>query len=145
MIRGRTGHFLAGAGPHRRRLGPGSPDRLVPAGGEFPHQDDSDWLPLRPLLLRPIESPMLFLEVIAKNLMRRKTRTLLTIAGLAAAVATSTALEQRLVVCLLVARLLRVPRRRRGRLPRRRFRAHHQQLERRAGRPASRAARRGLG
>src|ERR1700677_3745198 len=35
---------------------------------------------------------MLFLEVIAKNLMRRKTRTLLTIAGLAAAVATSTAL-----------------------------------------------------
>jgi len=34
---------------------------------------------------------MLFLEVIAKNLMRRKTRTLLTIAGLAAAVATSTA------------------------------------------------------
>ncbi len=35
---------------------------------------------------------MLFLEVIAKNLLRRKTRTLLTIAGLAAAVATSTAL-----------------------------------------------------
>ncbi len=35
---------------------------------------------------------MLFLEVIAKNLLRRRARTLLTIAGLAAAVATSTAL-----------------------------------------------------
>ncbi|HET6323822.1 MAG TPA: ABC transporter permease [Planctomycetaceae bacterium] len=35
---------------------------------------------------------MLFVEVIAKNLLRRKLRTLLTIGGLAAAVATSTAL-----------------------------------------------------
>lgn len=35
---------------------------------------------------------MLFLEVIAKNLLRRRARTLLTIAGLADAVATSTAL-----------------------------------------------------
>jgi putative ABC transport system permease protein len=35
---------------------------------------------------------MMFTEVIAKNLLRRKLRTLLTVAGLAAAVATSTAL-----------------------------------------------------
>jgi putative ABC transport system permease protein len=35
---------------------------------------------------------MVFVEVIAKNLLRRKLRTLLTIAGLAAAVATSTTL-----------------------------------------------------
>jgi putative ABC transport system permease protein len=35
---------------------------------------------------------MVFLEVIAKNLLRRKLRTLLTVSGLAAAVATSTAL-----------------------------------------------------
>jgi putative ABC transport system permease protein len=35
---------------------------------------------------------MLFVHVIAKNLLRRKLRTLLTVAGLAAAVATSTAL-----------------------------------------------------
>ncbi|HXY37427.1 MAG TPA: hypothetical protein VEI07_24580, partial [Planctomycetaceae bacterium] len=35
---------------------------------------------------------MMFVEVIAKNLFRRKLRTLLTVAGLAAAVATSTAL-----------------------------------------------------
>jgi putative ABC transport system permease protein len=35
---------------------------------------------------------MLFLEVVAKNLLRRKLRTLLTVAGLAAAVATCTAL-----------------------------------------------------
>jgi putative ABC transport system permease protein len=35
---------------------------------------------------------MAFVEVIAKNLLRRKLRTLLTVAGLAAAVATSTAL-----------------------------------------------------
>ena len=49
------------------------------------------------LFLTPATGPtrrilMGFVEVIAKNLLRRKLRTMLTVAGLAAAVATSTAL-----------------------------------------------------
>src|ERR1700730_7394501 len=55
--------------------------------GECSNQDDSE----------PASTPfggirMRFVEGIGKNLLRRKLRTLLTVAGLAAAVATSTAL-----------------------------------------------------
>jgi putative ABC transport system permease protein len=52
-----------------------------------PHQDEAD-----NDRLCPGEFRMTFVEVIAKNLLRRRLRTSLTIAGLAAAVATSTAL-----------------------------------------------------
>ena len=71
---------------------------------------------------------MLFLEVIAKNLTRRKTRTLLTAAGLAAAVAATTTLAQRrLGLCRLGGRLLQVARRRYRRRSRGRRRTDHQQ------------------
>jgi putative ABC transport system permease protein len=55
--------------------------------GEFSNQDDSE-----PASIPFGRIRMRFVEVIGKNLLRRKLRTLLTVAGLAAAVATSTAL-----------------------------------------------------
>jgi putative ABC transport system permease protein len=61
--------------------------RRTPLEGKIPNQDDFGVCSALPGRIR-----MRFLEVIAKNLLRRKLRTLLTVAGLAAAVATSTAL-----------------------------------------------------
>src|SRR5580704_8838304 len=61
--------------------------RRTPLEGKIPNQDDFGLCSAL-----PGRSHMVFVEVIAKNLLRRKLRTLLTVAGLAAAVATSTAL-----------------------------------------------------